>query len=308
MSYHYETQPLPAWTSWYMHHLPMAAHKAETLGTFVVELAVPFLFFAGRRARLLGFWATMALQVVIASTGNFGFFNLLTAVLCVVLLDDASWPAWLRKRRLPAPGDPRRPRPMWRAWVLAPLAAMLLVATTVQGVLRAHFQPAWAVRAYHYLRPLAPYHVANAYGLFEVMTTHRPEILIEGSDDGVTWKPYRFRYKPDEDLTRPPRFCEPHMPRLDWQLWFAAMGGVNDSPWTINLFRRLLEGSPEVLALLRDNPFPEKPPRYVRALVYEYHFTTREERARTGAWWKRDPMPETFCPPITLDDVREATP
>jgi lipase maturation factor 1 len=308
MGYHYETQPLPAWTSWYIHHLPAAFHKAEVVGTFAIELAVPLLFFAPRRLRNLAFSATVLLQVMITTTGNFGFFNLLTAVLCVLLLDDASWPAWLRDRRLPTWGE-RKPRPLWRGVALAPVAAVLLIVTTVQGIRRAHFRPAFIAPAYPLVQWLSPYRVTSAYGLFEVMTTERPEILIEGSDDGVTWKPYRFRYKPDDELTRRPRFCTPHMPRLDWQLWFAALGGdVYQSPWTVNLFRRLLEGSPPVLELFRENPFPDRPPRYVRATMRRYHFSTADERARTGAWWTPGFEQQTFCPPITLGDLRGVVP
>jgi hypothetical protein len=302
MSFHYETQPLPTWTSWYVHHLPMGFHKTETVATLVLELAIPPLYFMPRRLRVFAFWLTALLQCTIAATGNFGFFNLLTVAIAVVLLDDASFPAWVRNRRLPAVSQ-RRPRPAWRGIVLAPLAVVLLVATTAHGVLRAHFRPDWAAAAYSLTRPIEPFHVANAYGLFEVMTTERPEIVVQGSDDGVTWKSYAFRYKPDDELTRRPRFCTPHMPRLDWQLWFAAMGDVNSSPWTIGLFRRLLEGSPPVLALLRDNPFPNHPPKYVRAPLYRYHFSTPEQRTRTGEWWTREPAGE-FCPAITLDDLR----
>jgi hypothetical protein len=302
MSFHYETQPLPTWTSWYVHHLPMWFHKAETVATLVLELVIPPLYFVPRRLRVFAFWLTMLLQFTIAATGNFGFFNLLAVAIAVVLLDDASFPAWVRDRRWPAVSD-RRHRPAWRGIVLAPVAIVLLVATTAHGVLRAHFRPDWAAAAYSLTRPIEPFHIANAYGLFEVMTTERPEIIVQGSDDGVTWKSYAFRYKPDDALTRRPRFCAPHMPRLDWQLWFAAMGDVNNNPWTIGLFRRLLEGSPQVAALLRDNPFPDHPPKYVRSLLYQYHFSTPEQRARTGEWWTREPAGE-FCPAITLEDLR----
>jgi hypothetical protein len=277
-------------------------HKAETLATLALELVIPPLYFMPRRLRVFAFWLTVLLQCTIAATGNFGFFNLLTVAIAVILLDDASFPRWVRDRRWPAVSQ-RRPRPAWRGIVLTPLAVVLLVATTAPGVLRAHVRPDWAAEAYSLTRPIEPFHVANAYGLFEVMTTERPEIIVQGSDDGVTWKSYAFRYKPDDALTRRPRFCAPHMPRLDWQLWFAAMGDVNSSPWTIGLFRRLLEGSPQVAALLRDNPFPDHPPKYVRALLYQYHFSTPEQRARTGEWWTREPAGE-FCPAITLEDLR----
>ncbi len=150
-------------------------------------------------------------------------------------------------------------------------------------------------------------HITSAYGLFEVMTKHRPEIVIEGSDDGVQWKAYRFRWKADDDLAKTPQFCTPHMPRLDWQLWFAAMGDMNQSPWTYGLMQRLLEGSPDVLDLFGENPFPKAPPKYVRALTYEYHFTTPAEHDQSGNWWTRGPA-AVFCPAATLDDFRTMNP
>jgi len=127
-----------------------------------------------------------------------------------------------------------------------------------------------------------------------VMTTQRPEIVIEGSLDGVTWRPYEFRYKPG-DPARRPKFVEPHQPRLDWQMWFAALGGYEQNPWVRAFLERLLEGSPAVLGLLATNPFPNGPPRYVRAVLYDYRFTDFGERQATGAWWKRREL-GLFCP------------
>jgi hypothetical protein len=302
MSFHYETQPLPTWTSWYVAHEPMWMHRGETLATFVIELFVPLLYFMPRRLRLFGCLLTILLQISIATTGNYGFFNLLTIVLCIPLLDDAAWPNVLRKRFVSAESA-TRPRPAWRELALAPLAGAIIVASIIHGIHRAHFHPTLPKPAYKLEELVGNLRVTSAYGLFEVMTTKRPEIVIEGSDDGVTWKSYRFRWKPDDDLTRRPRFATPHMPRLDWQLWFAAMGRVENSPWTINLMQRILESSPPVMSLLRDNPFPNAPPRYVRAKLYMYHFTTSPERAQSGAWWKREELGE-FCPPVSLDDLR----
>jgi hypothetical protein len=146
-----------------------------------------------------------------------------------------------------------------------------------------------------------PFRSANGYGLFRVMTRQRYEIVIEGSDDGATWKTYEFRYKPGE-VNHRPAFCEPHMPRLDWQMWFEALRPGQEtgfSPWFVQFMHRLLENSPPVVALLRTNPFPDRPPRYVRARLYDYHFTTRAERAASGAWWRREPIGE-YLPPVTL--------
>ena len=138
------------------------------------------------------------------------------------------------------------------------------------------------------LEMVAPFRTVNTYGLFAVMTTSRPEIIVEGSNDGVNWKAYGFRYKPG-DLRRGPPWVEPHQPRLDWQMWFAALGSYRENPWFSQFLARLLEGSPPVLRLLGNNPFPGAPPRYIRALVYDYRFTNYAERRATGNWWKREP-------------------
>ena len=150
------------------------------------------------------------------------------------------------------------------------------------------------------VRWLAPLRVANGYGLFAVMTTSRPEILLEGSDDGASWRAYEFRFKPGDPLRRP-RFVAPHQPRLDWQMWFAALGGYQENPWLLELLGRLLEGSREVEDLLAVNPFPNHPPRFVRAVVYDYRFTDRAERARSGAWWRRQ-MQGLYCPVMARPD------
>ena len=148
------------------------------------------------------------------------------------------------------------------------------------------------------LDAVSPFRSLNTYGLFAVMTVDRPEIVIEGSNDRRTWKPYEFKWKAGDPAERP-RFVAPHMPRLDWQMWFAALGNYQDNPWFTRLMARLLEGSPEMLALLKSNPFPERPPRFVRAVRYTYRFTDRETRRETGAWWRRD-QAGLYSPPMSL--------
>ena len=140
----------------------------------------------------------------------------------------------------------------------------------------------------------------NPYGLFQVMTTRRPEIDVEGSDDGVTWKSYVFRWKPGP-LDRRPEFVEPHQPRLDWQMWFAALSDFRQNLWFLSFCQRLLEGSKPVLALLANDPFPRAPPRYLRATVYEYRFTDRATRRVTAAWWRRQRL-GLYCPVLTLQN------
>jgi hypothetical protein len=151
-------------------------------------------------------------------------------------------------------------------------------------------------------RAAAPFRLVSSYGLFAVMTTTRPEIVVEGSDDGATWKEYEFRWKAG-DPSRAPAFVEPHQPRLDWQMWFAALGRYDQNPWFLAFVLRLLQGSPEVSALLLRNPFPDRPPRFVRAVRYLYHFTNLAERRATGNWWTREAQ-SLYLPAVSLESFR----
>ncbi len=282
LRFHYETQPLPPWTAWYFHQSPAWFQTFSALFLFFVELVVPFLYFAPRRLRLFAFRATVLLQLLIAATGNYGFFNLLALALALLLVDDQS----LRARWRRAAEDSAGPLRTWPKAVLVPLACVVLFASSVEfaGTLdRAVALPRPVAAA---ARRLAPFRSFNRYGLFMVMTTERPEILIEGSNDGADWRPYAFRWKPG-DVGARPRFVAPHQPRLDWQMWFAALGTIEENPWLVQFLGRLLEGSPEVVGLLAANPFPDRPPRYVRATAYDYRFTDAAERRRSGAWWRR---------------------
>jgi lipase maturation factor 1 len=289
MKYHYETQPLPSWTSWYLHRMPPRFHEASVGFVFWAELIAPLLIFGPRRPRMVAFWSFMLLQALIAATGNYGFFNLLSAVLCLSLVEDRDWGRAASDRDdTPSPSG-------WRRVPLGVAGAVIVLVTTMEGLDRSGWTvifpgPMEAVR-----RWVSPFHSMNAYGLFAVMTTERPEIIVEGSEDGETWKPYAFRWKPG-DVRRRPRFTTPHMPRLDWQMWFAALApGCRSQGWFLAFERRLLEGSPDVLGLLRDNPFPDRPPRYLRARSYLYRFTGRGARD----WWQRDER-GLYCPPVKL--------
>jgi len=152
------------------------------------------------------------------------------------------------------------------------------------------------------LETIAPFRIVNTYGLFAVMTTARHEIVVEGSNDGTTWLPYEFKYKPG-DVSRPPLWVEPFQPRLDWQMWFAALGTFRQNSWFGAFLVRLLQGSPDVLALMDRNPFPTAPPKYVRAIVYDYHFTNFATLFAQGAWWQRDRV-GVYFPPIALSDLQ----
>jgi hypothetical protein len=294
-AYHYETQPLPTALGWYAHHLPPTFQRLSTATALAVELAAPFLVFAPRRPRKVAFATLTGLQAAIAATGNYGFFNLLTVVLGLWTLDDHAicrLPL-CRRGRLRAVRR-RQPAPSARAIAAVCSGAVGVVsAITFVDFLRESPLPH---RLDKLQARLAPFRSSNSYGLFAVMTTMRPEIVIEGSDDGRDWRAYRFRYKPSEGHD-PPRWIAPHQPRLDWQMWFAALG--RPPRWFASLLVRLLEGSPDVLKLLGDDPFPDRPPRFVRALLYKLHATDIRTRRRTGLWWRRE-LVGTYFPACAL--------
>ena len=294
LTYHYETQPLPTWIGWWAHQLPSWFQRFSCAVMFAVELIAPWCIICPAPVRRAGCATLITLQLLIAMTGNYAFFNLLTIALCLLLLDDAVWPQAMRPA---APDGPSTVPPGPRRWpraVILPIGAVLLALSSVPLRLlartRLNRRDAVAV-LYGALEPLR---LVNTYGLFAVMTTTRHEIVLEGSRDGRAWQAYEFRYKPGE-VRRAPGFVAPHQPRLDWQMWFAALGPYQENPWFLRLCARLLEGSPDVRALLASNPFPEDPPRYLRAVFYTYHFTDPTTRRASGAWWRRDPD-GLYCP------------
>jgi lipase maturation factor 1 len=304
LSFHWWTQPLPAWPAVLLSQLPRAAQSAMTFSALAIELVAPFAIFGPRPARLGAAAALAALQVMIAATGSYGFFNLLSLLLCAALLDDdallRSCPERMRGalaqlRR--APGcEPRFARVRRRAQLA--LASLLLAASI--GVAVDAIVPLPAALG-NTLDLLAPLRSVNRYGLFAVMTTERREIALEGSLDGVDWRRYEFPWKPDA-LDRRPRFATPHMPRLDWQMWFAALGRCAQQRWLLRFMERVLEGSPDVLGLLARDPFPDGPPRYLRTPQAQYRFAPGAAWLR-GQWWVREPI-EPYCPPVALREGR----
>lgn len=336
LNYHYETQPLPTWMGWYAHQLPAGVQAACVFIMFVIELAVPFLIFAPRRLRFFGALLLALLQVAILLTGNYCFFNLLTIALCMLLLDDARLarlvPARWRGRFVPEQArfftdknvslesesnkkalsevkvppasisEPASKRRGWPSWIIAPVAAVIMVVTIMQVFQMLFAFYSWPAPLTALERWVSPFNSVNSYGLFRVMTTSRREIIIEGSNDGQHWLPYEFKYKPG-DPKRRPEFVAPHQPRLDWQMWFAALGTYRENPWLVNFCVRLLQGSPEVLGLLAHNPFPGAPPRYIRAMAYNYHSSNFQERHAEGVWWRREFEGE-YLPVISLRESR----
>lgn len=293
LDYHFETQPLPTWTAWYADHLPRAVHRLAAGAMFVGELAAPCLLLAPPRLRMLriaGCAAIALLQLGIALTGNYGFFNLLTVVLCVPVLDDDLLRQVVRVR---VAAETRTEPAAWRGLrallipvvlFLSALSSAAEIATTLPSRRGTGLGPGWAATV---LGWVAPFRSFNGYGLFRVMTTERPEIVVEGTRDGEHWKAYEFRFKPGP-VTRRPGFVAPYHPRLDWQMWFAALDPMGNGEWLAALARSLKAGTPEVLALLGWDPFAGAPPRAIRLARYEYRFSTPAERSRSGAWWVRE--------------------
>ncbi|MXY28183.1 DUF393 domain-containing protein, partial [Candidatus Poribacteria bacterium] len=268
LNFHYETQPLPTSIAWYVHQLPEWFQKVSVLGMFAVELVIPFLIFAPRRLRTAGCIGFVGLQVLIILTGNYCFFNLLTIALCLLLIDDVAWKRLLPKRLMPSIRLLEQAPHRYSRICIGVVAVLLFLLSGLRfsgQLFRDGRLPdvAW----------ITPFRSVNTYGLFADMTESRPEIIVEGSNDRITWKAYEFRWKPG-DLTNAPKWVAPHQPRLDWQMWFAALqGDYQNTYWFLNFMGSLLRGNPEVLKLLAENPFPDTPPRYVRATLYNYHFT-----------------------------------
>lgn len=281
---HYFTQPLPTPLAWYAQQLPPGFQWLSVKVMFFIEIVLPVLLFLPRRTRLAGAAGLAALQVLIALTGNYGFFNFLTLALCLLAVDDHIFGG-------------RRPRAeksgALPAWLLAPLAASLFLVSLIPFAQAFRPRIIWFQDLY---ARIAPFRTINGYGLFAVMTRERPEILVQGSLDGVSWETYTFRYKPG-DPDRGPPWVAPYMPRLDWQMWFAALGRVENNPWFVQFLQKLMEGSPEVLGLLAEDPFPGQRPRFARAKLDHYTFTTFGDESK--AWWRVEPA-GMYCPEVSL--------
>src|SRR5947207_6087924 len=299
LDYHYWSQPLPTIFGWWADQHPEWFKHFSVGFCMAVEIIAPFFIWAPRRPRLIAAGLMILLQLVIALTGNYCFFNLLTLALCLLLIDDGV-AASLR--------DPRTFRTAKRLQDrLSTFGAIIVlgVSLPINGwLIFTAFKPdaAWPRSLAFAYQHFEPFRIVNGYGLFRVMTKDRREIVIEGSADGIDWLPYEFKWKPG-DVTRAPGWCAPHQPRLDWQMWFAALGSYRENSWFVQTVICLLHGKPEVTALFGRNPFPQSPPRYVRATSYRYRFTTAEEHRKTGAWWKRQELGE-YLPKVSLEDVQ----
>ena len=270
MDKYYENGPLPTWIGWSVQQtMPHSFHAFTAAATLVIELFVCWLVFFPKWPKRIAFFITTPLQIGIILTGNYAFLNDLVLSLGFLLLDDD----FLRLRNTtPEPAAPRKP-----SWAAATVLPILFV-TTVAGFFMPYFPT---------VRLLAPFRVANSFGLFAVMTRARYEIEFQGTADGKTWFAYPFRYKPQNPF-KPPGIYAPYQPRFEWNLWFASLDTWEDNRWVLNTEVRLLQNQPAVLQLFAGNPFPRTPPVAVRAMEWQYWFTTPEQKRTTGAWWNRD--------------------
>ena len=284
LTYHYWTQPLPNIISWYAGQLPLWFQKLSCIVVFIVELFMPFLIFCGSWGRQIAFWAICGLQILIILTGNYCFFNLLTIGLCLTLLINEPV---LEKGKI------------YYKIVEGVVAGLVLIVSL--GLMGDSFlrlplpKPVEKI-----ITVVSPLRSINNYGLFAVMTTERNEIILEGSDDGDKWLPYEFAFKPG-DINNAPRWAMPYQPRLDWQMWFAALSPWRDNQWLLYLMERLLQGEPSVERLLAVNPFPHHPPRYIQATLWKYHFTDLKTKGAKGPWWRREIL-GLYCPTVSLNN------
>ena len=291
LDYYYETQPIPNPLSWFFHWGPEWTHRGGVLFNHFAELIVPFGYFLPQPISSIAGIITILFQGTIFLSGNLSWLNFLTMILAISTFDDgwlsAIFPA-------PAPGD--------RAAPLAPKIAAaglaILVAFLSIRPVRNMLSPNQVMNTVY-----NRFHLVGTYGAFGSITRPRYEVIIEGTDEvvltpGTKWREYEFRGKPGA-LARMPAQIAPYHLRLDWLMWFAALSSYQQHPWFVHFLGKLLEGDPATLSLLRTNPFPQQPPRYVRASLYEYQFTTPAERASSGLWWKRQ-FARAYFPPVSL--------
>ena len=298
---YYQNGPLPTWIGWYLQHLPRWFHIATAALTLFMELILVWMAFLPRRFRIACFCIVTAWQIGVIATANYAFLNYLVLILAFFLLDDASLRRFVprRWRISPLPDNARLAQPntpsiaLIRNAITAVCLIWIAYATTAQFVTMFWNEaplPSAPVAA------LEPFRIANTYGLFAVMTPHRYEIEFQGSNDGQTWTPYVFRYKP-QALDERPRIYAPYQPRFDWNLWFASLTSWNDAPIVPLTQERLLENDPDVLSLFRSNPFTQQPPRMMRAVLWQYWFSTPEEKTTQHHWWRREFI-GTYAPTI----------
>ena len=301
MDEYYQNGPLPTWIGWYVQHLPHWFHAGTVYATLALELGLVWMLFLPRRWRIVCFCIVTPWQVGVILTANYTFLNYLVLAMGVLLLDDRfllrviakKWRAQLTAG-VSRPESPLTPdlssgkESLDRYWRLMKLCASAVMLTWILYATTAEL--AWMFAKLPLptspVEALEPFRIANRYGLFAVMTRGRYEIEFQGSADGQTWIAYPFRYKPQK-LNEPPRIYAPYQPRFDWNLWFASLGSWREYPIVPNTEVLLLSNDKDVLALFAGNPFPQQPPHQIRAVLWQYRFTTIAEKRTTGMWWRR---------------------
>jgi Lipase maturation factor len=298
--YHHETQPMPNPLSWYFHHLPEPVHRLEVLGNHVAQLVVPFGLFAPQPVAGICGLIVVIHQVWLVLSGNFAWLNWLTLAIALIAFDDRQLGLVL---------------PIQHATLEAPAGwytALVLVATAL--LVGLSYWPARNLVSRNQLMNFTynPFHLVNSYGAFGSITRERHEIVVEGTDDNddddpttssTVWKEYEFKGKPGDPRRCPPQVAPYHL-RLDWLMWFAAMSPSFANAWFLPLVVKLLENDRPTLKLLRHNPFPERPPKSIRARLMHYRYTTWRERRETGAWWVRQPL-GVYLPSVRLESTGE---
>lgn len=285
LSYHFTTQPLPTSLAWYAAHLPSQVLTFATGAALLIELCLPFLIFFPRHLQFFAGFGILLLECLILITGNYNWFNLQTMLLCLVLFDDAALQKLLPQRLTGWLTTKQAVKPLQRRGriTVTVLVSLILFCSLVEMDTRLGGEPPDIAQDVDNV--VSPLHIVSSYGLFAVMTTKRNEIIIQGSADGTHWRDYEFEYKPG-DVKRAPPWNIPHQPRLDWQMWFAALDNPEHLPWFWRFLQKLLENDPQVTSLLRINPFADRAPRFIRAQFYEYTYSTSAEKAK-GIWWDR---------------------
>jgi hypothetical protein len=319
---YYQNGPLPTWIGWYAQHLPHWFQKGAAGATLVIEIVLVWMAFLPRSWRIACFFLVTAWQIGVIATANYAFLNYLVLVLAVLLLDDGylrrfvpeCWRQGLSEaEQIEQPEQLEQPEasagPDAASTEPVPVHPLRWLAISFNAVVLTWIFYATTLPLVRMFLPeaplpttpvalLEPFRIANRYGLFAVMTPHRYEIEFQGSNDGQTWTAYPFRYKP-QDVRERPGIYAPYQPRFDWNLWFASLGEWLQNPMVPRTEELLLQNDPDVLSLFRGNPFPDAPPKYVRAVLWQYWFSTPEEKREQGIWWTRKFI-GTYAPTLVL--------
>jgi hypothetical protein len=318
MDEYYQNGPLPTWVGWYVQHLPHGFHAATAFATLALELVLVWMVFLPRRVRILCFFIVTPWQIGVILTANYTFLNYLVLILAIFLLDDGFLarflsPTWRARflehiKQVAVAAQHQTPtEPTWQDALAHHLALLKMALTAVTFAWLFYSSTVlllWMIWPgvpfpSSPIAALQPFRVADRYGLFAVMTRGRYEIEFQGSSDGQSWLTYTFRFKP-QNLYEPPRIYAPYQPRFDWNLWFASLGPWRSNPIVPRTEERLLEGRAGVLALFASNPFQQTPPKQVRAVLWQYWFTSLEEKRKEGLWWRRQLL-GNYAPTLAHD-------